>query len=70
MDAIISASTLIAAIIYIFTKVSLEAYLGAIISLLIIKAGIEMARETVSNILGQSEDASFAKEIKDETMKK
>ena len=69
MDAIISASTLIAAIIYIFTKVSLEAYLGAIISLLIIKAGIEMARETVSNILGQSEDASFAKEIKDEIKK-
>ena len=65
MDAIISASTLVAAIIYIFTQVSLEAYLGAIISLLIIKSGIGMTRDTVSNILGESEEASFAKEIKD-----
>lgn len=69
LDSIISASTLVAAIIYLLTKVSLEAYLGAIISLIIIKSGIGMAGETMSNILGQSEDASFAKEIKDEIKK-
>lgn len=69
LDSIISASTLVAAIIYIFTKISLEAYLGAIISLIIIKSGIGMVRDTVSNILGESADAKFAKEIKAEIRK-
>lgn len=69
LDSIISASTLVAAIIYIFTKISLEAYLGAIISLIIIKSGIGMVRDTVSNILGESADAKFAREIKAEIRK-
>ena len=40
LDSIISASTLVAAIIFLLFKVSLEAWLGAVISLVIIKSGI------------------------------
>lgn len=69
LDSVISASTLIAAIIYIFTHISLEAYLGAIISLIIIKSGIGMARDTLSKILGESADAKLVKEIKSEIKK-
>lgn len=69
LDSVISASTLIAAIIYIFTHISLEAYLGAIISLVIIKSGIGMARDTLSKILGESADAKLVKEIKSEIKK-
>ena len=65
LDAVISASTLIAAIVFIFTSVSLEAWLGAVISVVIIKSGIEMLRETISKILGESIDAEYARSIKE-----
>ena len=45
MDAAISTTTLVAAIIYLTTHVSLEAWLGAIISIVIIKSGYEMLQE-------------------------
>ena len=64
MDAIISASTLVAALIFIWKGLSLEAYLGAIIALVIIKAGIDIFRETISQIIGERVDSDLAKDIK------
>lgn len=64
LDSVISASTLVAAGIFLAFNISLEAWLGAIISLVIIKAGIDMLKETVSKILGERNDAELAKEIK------
>ena len=63
LDSIISASTLVAAAIFLIFHVSLEAWLGAIISLVIIKSGIEMLRDTISQILGERNDVELAKEI-------
>ena len=63
-DAILSASVLASAIIYFTTKVSLEAYVGVIISLVIIKAGIEMMMDTLNDILGKRADAETTKQIK------
>lgn len=65
LDSVISASTLAAAFIYLLTGLSLEAWLGAIISVVIIKSGIEMLRDTLSQILGERADASLAREIKE-----
>ncbi len=53
MDSIISASTLVAALIYLLLGVSLEAWLGAVISLVIIKSGVDILREAISHILGE-----------------
>ena len=64
LDSLISTATLAAALIFIFTKVSLEAWLGAIISVIIIKSGIEMLRETLSKILGENIDPELARKIK------
>lgn len=64
MDSILSASTVVAAIIFITTKVSLEAYLGVVISIFIIKAGIEMLKNTLSKILGERVDNELAVKIK------
>lgn len=64
LDAVISASTLVAALIFKFTGLSLEAWLGAVISLIIIKSGIEMLRETISRILGEHNDPEMARSIK------
>lgn len=64
-DSIISASTLAAAVIYIFFHISLEAWLGAIISAVIVKSGLDMLRDTVSEILGERIDAETAQSVKD-----
>ena len=63
-DALLSASVLISAIIYFTTKISLEAYVGVIISTVIIKAGIEMMKETLNDILGKRADTQTTKKIK------
>ncbi len=64
-DAIISASTLAAAVIYLLSGVSLEAWLGAIISVVIVKSGVELLRDTLSQILGERIDAETARKVKE-----
>ena len=63
-DAILSGSVLISALIYMFTGLSLEAYVGVLISIFIIKAGIEMMGETLGDILGRRADPEEVAEIK------
>lgn len=63
-DAAISTSVLAAAIIYLLTGVSLEAYVGVVISIVIIKAGYDMLRETLDDILGHRPEAELSKGIK------
>lgn len=65
LDSIISASTLVAAGIFLIFHVSLEAWLGAIISVVIIRSGLEMLRDTISQILGEKNDPELAKRIKE-----
>ena len=64
LDSVISASTLLAAGIYLIFHVSLEAWLGAVIAAVIIKSGIGMLSETLSKILGERADAQLARDIK------
>ena len=64
LDSIISVTTLIAAGIYLLLDISLEAWLGALISLVIVKSGIEMLRDTISQLLGQQNDPDLSKSIK------
>ena len=68
MDAVISASTLVAAVLYLNFKISVEAYLGVIISVFIIKAGIDMLKETLSHILGEAPDSALASKITETVM--
>ena len=63
-DAILSASVLLCAIFYLVFGFSLEAYMGVIISFVIIKAGAEMMGETFHEIVGQRVDAKLSKKIK------
>ena len=63
LDSIISIGTLVAALIFIFTGFSLEAYLGALISLVIIKSGIDMLRSASSSVLGERADLDISKKI-------
>lgn len=63
-DSIISASTLVAAVIFLATGIKLEAWLGAAISLVIIKSGYEMLQDTISDILGKRVEADLARAVK------
>ena len=63
-DAILSFSVLVSALIFIFTKISLEAYVGAAISLFIIKSGIGMLIDTLNEILGQRADKELTQKVK------
>ncbi len=68
LDSVISASTLVAAGIFLLFGLSLEAWLGAVISLVIIKSGVEMLRDTISQILGERNDTELAKAIRKTVM--
>ncbi len=63
-DSILSTSVFISAIIYTIWNISLEAYVGVLLSAFIIKAGIEMMSEIISNIIGQRQDAEISKRIR------
>ena len=63
-DAVLSASVLASAIVYLVWDISLEAYVGVIISAFIIKAGIEMMIDTVNDILGKRSDKEETDRIK------
>ena len=64
-DAVLSSSVLASAIIYLAFNISLEAYVGVLISIFIIKAGIEMMTETISDILGKRIDKEDTDKIKE-----
>ena len=64
-DAILSASVLASAIVFLVWGVSLEAYVGVVIACFIIKAGIEMMIETLNDIIGKREDAETVRELKE-----
>ncbi len=64
-DAILSASVLASAIVFLVWGVSLEAYVGVVIASFIIKAGIEMMIETLNDIIGKREDAETVRELKE-----
>ena len=64
-DAILSASVLASAIVFLIWGVSLEAYVGVVIAAFIIEAGVEMMIETLNDIIGKREDAETTKELKE-----
>ncbi|MDA3054632.1 MULTISPECIES: cation diffusion facilitator family transporter [unclassified Campylobacter] len=68
-DALVSFSTLVAAFIFIFFGVALEAYLGVIISLLLIKTAAEILKDTINKILGSPLNIEIAKQIYTEIKK-
>lgn len=64
-DAMLSTSVLAAALIFIFTGISLEAYVGVVISAFIIKASIELLHDSIKEIIGMRPDAALSTLIYD-----
>jgi cation diffusion facilitator family transporter len=64
-DAILSASVFMSAIIFTIWGLSLEAYVGILISVMIIRAGIEILRDTLDDIIGKRTDEGLTDAIKE-----
>lgn len=67
-DALLTASVLLSALIYMNWGVSLEAYVAAVISAMIVKAGLDMIMDTLDDILGRRADSELVQSIKDVLM--
>jgi len=64
-DVLISLSTLGAAILFLLTGLKVEAWLGAVISVIIIRSGIEMLKGTISDLLGHRADKDTVRAVRD-----
>ena len=65
MDSVLSFSTLIAGIINYVWHITIEGYIGIVISIFIIKSAIEILKETLNIMIGQREDKGFTDKIKE-----
>ena len=68
-DAILSISVLASAIIYLVFNLSVEAYVGVFLSIFILKAGLELIKDSVDNMLGVRVESDLAKAIKKDIIK-
>ena len=64
-DAILSTSVLASAVIFMLSGISLEAYVGLIISIVIVKSGIEMMIDTLNEILGMRANKEITDRVKE-----
>ncbi len=64
-DSFISISTIVVALVFILTGLNLEAFLGLVFSVLILKAGLETLYATVSEILGERVPVKLSKAVKE-----
>lgn len=65
MDAVMSLATLLTAIIAMRWHVSLEGYVGTAISVMIIKAGLEMLLESLNSIIGTRAEKELISALKE-----
>lgn len=64
-DAVLSTAVLISAVILIFFKFNIEAYVSIIISLFILKAGFGIIKEAVDDMLGHRVETEYTKKVKE-----
>ena len=62
--AVRSAATLLSSLLCFIWNINVEGYLGAVISVFIIKAGIDMLMETLHTIIGERADSELTNRLK------
>ncbi len=68
-DSFASVITIASSLIFLVFHVSVDAYAGILVSLLILKAGLELLRDTVSDLLGRPGEHELAVELYKEIRK-
>lgn len=62
-DTLVTTATLICLIIFKFTGFNIDAYLGFVASILVLKSGIEIFKDVLDTILGKAPDIELVKDI-------
>ncbi|MCQ2445567.1 MAG: cation diffusion facilitator family transporter [Clostridia bacterium] len=62
-DSFISVITILSAVIFLVFRLSIDAYVGIFTSLIIIKAGLEVLRDTVGDLLGRPGEKELANKL-------
>lgn len=62
-DSLVSLVTIISALVFLLFDFSIDAYAGIITSLFVLKAGFEVLRDTVSNLLGRAGNKELADKL-------
>ena len=65
-DAVVSFTTLVSAAVTLLWNYNLDGFLGVIIAVVILRAGLGMLLNTLNDILGRRVDAQTAEEIRSE----
>lgn len=63
-DVLISSATLIGALITVIFRISIDGWIGLVISALIIKTAVEIIMDSISHIVGERIDSDLAFKIK------
>lgn len=69
MDALVSVATLVGIGVSLIWHVNIDGYVGCVIAVFILKAGLEILLESISNVMGKRPDAEITKQIKAEINK-
>ena len=64
-DSVETLAILLSSVFMHFTDIYIDGYVGAVVSLLIIKTGISTVMETASPLLGGAPDKEFVKKVED-----
>ncbi len=62
-DSLASVLTIASAAIYLALRISIDAYVGIVMAVLILKAGLEVLKDTVSELLGRPGQKELADEL-------
>ena len=65
-DAFISLFTIVSAVVFMAFEWNIDAYVGALMSLVILKAGFDVLRNTISELLGRSGEEELAAALYEE----
>lgn len=64
-DAVATTAVLISALVGRFTGVNIDAWVGALVSIMILRAGYCAARDTISPLLGNPPDPEFVRQVEE-----
>ena len=67
-DCISTAAVIAGLLVFHFTKVSIDGYVGILVALFVFKAGIEAAKESLEPLLGQRPEKEYVDEIEKTVM--
>ncbi len=62
-DSFISILTIVSAVIFLVFHISIDAWVGIFTSVIVIKAGVEVLRDTVSELLGRPGEKELAEKL-------